>query len=104
MLPSVTATSAPEDGVFSRERRPLTLGILLGVAAFATEGMGVVPALPTAVRALGGLSLFGWLFSAFMLAWLVGTIAAGQLADIPTSCAAVYYDCQVIDTDAPATE
>ncbi|HMV67249.1 MAG TPA: hypothetical protein PKA64_10395 [Myxococcota bacterium] len=30
--------------------------------------------------------------------------AAGQLADIPTSCAAVYYDCQVIDTDAPATE
>lgn len=82
MLPSVIAAPVPNDGVWSRERRALTLGILLAVAAFATEGMGVVPALPTAVRALGGLPLFGWLFSAFMLAWLVGTIAAGQIADM----------------------
>lgn len=67
--------------VFDRERRPLTLGILLAVAAFAADGMGVVPALPAAVRALSGLHLFGWAFSAFMLAWLVGTVAAGQLAD-----------------------
>lgn len=73
---------AAASGVFGRERRALTLGILLAVIAFAAEGMGVVPALPTAVRALGGLPLFGWIFSAFMLAWLVGTIAAGQLADM----------------------
>ena len=68
-------------GVFGRERRALTLGILLAVGAFAVEGMGVVPALPTAVRQLGGLELFGWSFSAFMLAWLVGTIAGGLMAD-----------------------
>lgn len=73
--------ASSETGVFGRERRALTLGILLVVTAFAADGMGVVPALPTAVRALGGLPLFGWSFSAFMLAWLVGTIAAGQLAD-----------------------
>lgn len=71
-----------EGGVFGRERRALTVGILLAVMAFAVEGMGVVPALPTAVRALSGLPLFGWVFSSFMLAWLVGTIAAGQLADM----------------------
>jgi MFS family permease len=57
------------------------LGILLTVTSFAVEGMGVVPALPTAVRELGGLPLFGWAFSAFMLAWLVGTVAGGLLAD-----------------------
>ena len=78
----VEAGAAAESAqVFDRERRPLTLGILLAVAAFAADGMGVVPALPAAVRALSGLHLFGWAFSAFMLAWLVGTVAAGQLAD-----------------------
>src|SRR6478672_2173661 len=68
-------------GVFGRERRALTVGILLAIGAFAVEGMGVVPALPTAVRELGGLPLFGWSFSAFMLAWLVGTVAGGLIAD-----------------------
>src|SRR6185503_20412236 len=72
---------APAAHVFDADRRSLTLGILLTVTAFAVEGMGVVPALPTAVRALGGLALFGWAFSAFMLAWLVGTVGGGLLAD-----------------------
>ncbi len=69
------------DSVLGRERRALTLGVLLAIAAFAIEGMGIVPALPTAVRDLGGMALFGWAFSAFMLAWLVGTVIGGQLAD-----------------------
>ena len=67
--------------VFDHDRRALTFGILLTVTAFAVEGMGVVPALPTAVRELDGLPLFGWAFSAFMLAWLVGTVGGGLLAD-----------------------
>jgi len=67
--------------VFDAERRSLTLGILLTVTSFAVEGMGVVPALPTAVRDLGGLPLFGWAFSSFMLAWLVGTVGGGLVAD-----------------------
>ena len=74
--------------VFDPERRALTLGLLIAVFAFATEGMGVVPALPTAVRALFGLRWFGWVFSAFMLAWLIGTIFAGQLADRTRTAAA----------------
>ena len=53
-----------DTGVLGRERRALTLGVLLAVTAFAVEGMGVVPALPTAVRELGGLPLFGWAFTA----------------------------------------
>ena len=72
---------APAAHVFDSDRRALTLGILFTVTAFAIEGMGVVPALPTAVRELGGLPLFGWAFSAFMLAWLVGTVGGGLVAD-----------------------
>jgi MFS family permease len=68
-------------GVWDRPQRALTAGILLAIAAFAGDGMGVVPALPTAVRDVGGMALFGWAFSAFMLAWIVGTIAGGLVAD-----------------------
>ena len=78
---SVDVRCAVSAQVFDRERRVLTVGILLAIASFAVEGMGVVPALPTAVRELGGLPLFGWAFSAFMLAWLVGTTAGGLWAD-----------------------
>ncbi len=70
-----------DDGVFSPGLRQLTLGILLAICAFAVEGMGVVPALPTAIAQLHGAALFGWAFSAFMLAWIVGTVAGGTLAD-----------------------
>ncbi|HRG99550.1 MAG TPA: MFS transporter [Polyangiaceae bacterium] len=75
------APASADQGVFGRERRALTCGVLLAVASFAAEGMGVVPALPTVVRELGGMPLFGLAFSTFMLAWLLGTVAAGQLAD-----------------------
>ena len=79
-MPSIDAP-APEASVFGPDRRALTIGILLSIAAFAVEGMGVVPALPTAVRELNGLALFGWAFSGFMLAWLVGSVWAGAAAD-----------------------
>ena len=69
------------DGVLGRGRASLTIGLLLTVAVFAVEGMGVVPALPTAVSELGGLAWFGWSFSAFMLAWLFGSVVGGWIAD-----------------------
>jgi len=78
---SPTMTDEAPAHVFDRDRRSLTAGILLTVTTFAVEGMGIVPALPTAVRDLDGLPLFGWAFSAFMLAWLVGTVGGGLLAD-----------------------
>ena len=68
-------------GVLAEGRAALTVGVLLAIAVFAVEGMGVVPALPTAVRELGGLELFGWSFSAFMLAWIVGSVGGGLVAD-----------------------
>jgi MFS family permease len=79
--PSAHENASPGSGIFGPERRRSTIGILLAVTLFAVEGMGVVPALPVAVRELGGLPFFGWSFSAFMLAWLVGTVAGGSLAD-----------------------
>src|SRR5689334_22614925 len=72
---------APASGVFSSAHRALTAGILLSITAIAAEGMAVATVLPTVGLELGGLDAYGWAFSGFMLASLVGAIGAGQAAD-----------------------
>jgi MFS family permease len=47
----------------------------------AFETLSVATILPKIVTNLGGLSLYGWSFSAYMLATLVGLILAGDEAD-----------------------
>src|SRR5207237_9051993 len=43
--------------------------------------MAVGAVMPSVALDLGGLDGYGWAFSAFMLASLVGAISAGQTAD-----------------------
>src|SRR5258705_1232583 len=62
-------------------QRPLTVGLLLTVVCVAFEGLAVTTVMPTAVRELGGLLLYGWAFSAFMLANVVGIALAGERID-----------------------
>jgi MFS family permease len=68
-------------GVFAPTHRALSVGILLSITAIACEGMAVATIMPSAALDLGGLDGYGWAFSAFMLASLVGAINAGQAAD-----------------------
>jgi MFS family permease len=62
-------------------RRTLTAGLLLCVVAAAFEALAVPTAMPAIARELGGLDAYGWAFSGFMLATLVGITAAGADAD-----------------------
>ncbi len=73
--------SSASVSVFGPDYRALSLGIIVAVSLVGFEAMAVATILPTAARELGGLGAYGWAFSAFMLANLVGTMAAGQLAD-----------------------
>ncbi|MDX2170641.1 MAG: MFS transporter [Deltaproteobacteria bacterium] len=59
----------------------LTTGLVLTVSMTAFEALAVATALPAVVRDLGGLHLYGWAFSGFMLANLLGISAAGGAAD-----------------------
>ena len=61
--------------------RGLTVGLVLLVTMVAFEALAVATVLPVTVRELGHVSLYGWVFSAFMLANLVGTVWAGREAD-----------------------
>jgi MFS family permease len=75
------ASSATAGGIWARARRPLTAGLVLAVTFVAFEALAVATVLPVVGRHLGDLRLYGWVFSAFLLASLVGIVLAGTLAD-----------------------
>jgi MFS family permease len=54
---------------------------VLAVTFVAFEALAVATILPLVGRRLGDLRLYGWVFSAFLLASLIGVVVAGTLAD-----------------------
>ena len=55
----------------------LTVGLTIIMTVIAFEALAVATVAPRVASELGGLDLYGWTFSAFMLAGLVGTVVAG---------------------------
>ncbi|ETT69629.1 MFS transporter [Paenibacillus sp. FSL R7-277] len=69
--------SAKEAGVFDAKYRALTIGIILAVTTVAFEGLAVVTIAPSLAQKLNGLHLYGWIFSSFLLAQILGTMIIG---------------------------
>src|SRR3954470_20187064 len=69
-------------GVFAPSRRALTSGLVLTITLVGFEALAVATVLPVVERDLGDLWLYGWVFSAYLLAALVGTVVAGREADL----------------------
>src|SRR2546423_11623023 len=61
--------------------RGLTVGLVLNVTFVAFEALAIATIMPLVADDLGGIALYGWVFSAFLLADLVGVVVAGELAD-----------------------
>lgn len=59
----------------------LTLGLVLGVTVVAVASLAVVTIAPLIPAELGGIERYGWIFSANLLATLVGTVWGGAHAD-----------------------
>src|SRR5512139_1327641 len=67
----------------SRNRIMLvTAGIMLSLFLASMESTVVATAMPTIVGQLGGLSIYSWVFSAFMLASTTTVPVYGKLSDI----------------------
>ena len=77
---AVPGTPRPE-GIFGPTYRTTSLGILITITLVAFEGMAVATALPSAARGVNGVSGFGWLFTGFLVANMVGMVAGGGLSD-----------------------
>ena len=85
-------------GLWAPQTRALTAGLVLTVTFVASEALAVVTVMPVVARDLGGLRLYGWVFSAFMLGSVVGIVAAGREADrrgpaIPFVAGLVVFGC-----------
>jgi MFS family permease len=72
---------AAEDTLWSPRRRALTLGLVLNVTIVASEALAVSTIMPIVAKDLGGLDLYGWVFSGFFLGSLLGIVVAGILID-----------------------
>jgi MFS family permease len=68
-------------GVWSPGFRLTTTALVITVTVVALESLSVATVLPVVSRHLGDLRLYGWVFSAFFLSSLIGTVVAGALAD-----------------------
>jgi MFS family permease len=55
--------------------------LVLTITFIASEALAVITIMPVVARQLGGLNLYGWVFSAFMLGNVVGIVVAGRQAD-----------------------
>jgi EmrB/QacA subfamily drug resistance transporter len=73
--------SAPLD-MDKRTRRFVLIGTLLALLLSATDQTVVATALPRIVGHLGGLNLFSWVFTAFMLTSTTTVPLAGKLSDL----------------------
>jgi len=72
---------AADDGVWAPQRRRLTLGLVLTITLVAFEALAISTVMPVVSDDLGGLGLYGWVFSGFFLGGLLGIVMAGQAAD-----------------------
>jgi len=75
------AHGVESDGLWSPTRRPLTLGLVLTITLVAAEALAVSTAMPIVARDLGGLELYGLVFSAFLIGSLLGIVVVGGLID-----------------------
>jgi MFS family permease len=62
-------------------RRGLTVGLVLTVTLVAFEALAVITILPAIEDDLDGISLYGWVTSAFQLGLLLGIVVGGGQAD-----------------------
>jgi MFS family permease len=77
----VTGLVEETGGVWAPARRRLTVGLVLTVTLVAFESLAVSTVMPEVSDDLGGLGLYGWVFSGFFLGNLVGALMAGAAAD-----------------------
>jgi MFS family permease len=72
---------APRGSVWDAQHRSLTIGMIMIITGAAFEALAVATILPKIVGDLGGLELYGWAFSAFVLVRLVSIALTGAEVD-----------------------
>lgn len=67
--------------LLARGLRATTIGFVLIISIIAFETLAVGTAMPTIVKDLNGLDLYGWAFTALLMANVVGVALGGEIID-----------------------
>lgn len=76
-----TSVDARVPSIFSGAYRVTTIGIVVLMTIIAFEALAVATALPTAAKQLHGLASYGWAFTGFLVASVVGMVVSGLRSD-----------------------
>ena len=80
MINAVTTAATPIAS--DRSKLFLVIGLMLAMSIAALDSTVVSTAMPTIVGKLGGLSMFSWVFSIYLLTSTVPVPLYGKLADL----------------------
>jgi EmrB/QacA subfamily drug resistance transporter len=80
--PEAGQPSRPEAAISPRSRNYIIIASLLALFLGALDALVMSAAMPTIVADLGGLHLYSWVYSAYLLARAVALPVFGKLADI----------------------
>ena len=69
------------DSLWGPDHRALTIGLVLTITLVGFEALAISTVMPIVARELGGLELYGWVFSAFFLGSLIGIVVVGGAID-----------------------
>jgi MFS family permease len=67
--------------IWDREHFPVTTGSILAFTIIAFQGLALATVAPVVADDIGGRDLYGWIFTAFLLPQIVGTVFAGREVD-----------------------
>jgi len=67
--------------IWDRDHLPLTVGSILAFTIIAFQGLALATVAPVLADDIGGRDVYGWIFSAFLLPQIVGTVYAGREVD-----------------------
>ncbi|SFW91746.1 MFS transporter [Amycolatopsis australiensis] len=81
MASTLDSTPRRRGVLWTAEHRLTTIALLLVVTLVAFESMGVATAMPTLVADLGGMSLYSWPFTTFLISSVVATVLSGRIGD-----------------------
>lgn len=67
--------------IWDKSSLALTLGSIMAVTIAAFQGLAIATITPVLTRDLGGEHLYGWVFNAFLIPQIVGTVLGGREVD-----------------------
>ncbi len=69
------------DSIWQGPLRPVTIGSILAVTIVAFQGLAQATVAPILADDIGGKDLYGWIFSAYIIPQIIGTVLGGIEVD-----------------------